>query len=409
MQTLQTILRALRHRPFFWLWSGQSISRIGDYLYELALSWWVLEKTGSPEAMSLVLVLAFAPMLLFLLIGGVAVDRFPRVPIMLLSDILRGVLVTFVAVLAFAGSLEVWHVYIASLTFGLVDAFFQPAYAATVPDVTPTADLPSANALTNMSVQIARVVGPVAGAALVTAGGTPLAFAFNAASFFLSMLCLLPLLTLQLPKHSEPGATQPSLLHDLREGFATVLQSPFIWITILIAALTNVTLVGPYSIAIPYLVKDRFDGDVNVLGWLYAMFPIGYILGGLWVARQSRLRWRGWTTYVSILLAGLGMCVLGWQVPLWVLMAAALMNGAALQVDTLIWTTTLQEMVPADRLGRVSSIDSLGSFALLPIGLAATGWATARLGAAWVCLLGGALTMGAAVLGLAHPKVRELD
>ena len=85
-----TAFRALAHRPFVLLWAGQTISRVGDHLYEVALAWWVLERIGSALAMSTVLALAYAPMLLFLLIGGVAVDRLPRARLMLAADTVRG-------------------------------------------------------------------------------------------------------------------------------------------------------------------------------------------------------------------------------------------------------------------------------------------------------------------------------
>src|SRR5215216_6072299 len=94
------VLRSLRHRPFALLWSGQTISRLGDSLYRIALAWWVLEKTGSATAMGTVLICSFAPMLLFLLLGGVAVDRFPRVRVMLASDLLRGLVALTMALLA---------------------------------------------------------------------------------------------------------------------------------------------------------------------------------------------------------------------------------------------------------------------------------------------------------------------
>ena len=84
------LFSALKHRGFALLWSGQAISHLGDSLYRVALAWWVLEKTGSAAAMGTVLVFSMAPMLIFLLLGGVAVDRFPRIRLMLGSDLLRG-------------------------------------------------------------------------------------------------------------------------------------------------------------------------------------------------------------------------------------------------------------------------------------------------------------------------------
>jgi hypothetical protein len=119
-----TLFRALRLRPFALLWTGQSLSRLGDFVYEIALAWWVLQKTGSAQTMSLVLIFAITPSVLFSLVGGVAVDRVSRLGLMLASEITRGMAALAVAGLAFAGRLEVWHVFVASLIFGFVDALF---------------------------------------------------------------------------------------------------------------------------------------------------------------------------------------------------------------------------------------------------------------------------------------------
>ena len=85
------------------------------------------------------------------------------------------------------------------------------------------------------------------------------------------------------------------------------------------------------------------------------------------------------------------------------------MIGASLNVFNLIWYNTLQEMVPNDLLGRVSSIDYLGSFVLLPIGYGLAGWATDLFGAAEVLFIGGVLTTLLALIGLAQPAIRKLN
>jgi len=125
-----TLFKSLTVRSFALLWSGQQLSALGDSIYRVALAWWVLEKTGSATAMSTIFIFASAPMLVFLLIGGVTVDRYPRARVMLLSDVLRGLLIGIVAVLAFTHRLEVWHIYLVSLLFGIAGAFFGPAYRA---------------------------------------------------------------------------------------------------------------------------------------------------------------------------------------------------------------------------------------------------------------------------------------
>jgi MFS family permease len=402
------LFRALRHRRFALLWIGQTLSRLGDFTYEIALAWWVLAKTGSAATMSLVLIFAITPSVVFALIGGVAGDRFSRVGLMLASDGARGLVVAVVAVLAFADRLEVWHVFVASLVFGLVDAFFQPAYAGLVPQLVPADDLPSANSLTSLSVNLGRIGGPALGALIVAAYGSPAAFALNGASFFLSAAFLVPLAFALIPRPARAEAGS-HWLDDLRQGLATVRASPVLWISIALFALTNITLAGPYSVAMPFLVSDNLHAGVNTLGLLYAVFPIGYVLGGIWQGHQPRLRRRGRWMYAATAVAAVLLGLFGFLLPVPVLLGAALVNGFALEVAHLAWVNVLQEKVPNEQMGRVSSIDNMGSFGLLPVGFALAGWATEAFGAPLVFIVGGAFTALLSLAALAHPAIRQLD
>ncbi|MBI5034316.1 MAG: MFS transporter [Chloroflexi bacterium] len=400
-----SLFRSLTHRSFAFLWSGQTISRLGDSLYRIALAWWVLEKTGSAAIMGTVLIFSFLPMLVFLLIGGVAVDRLPRGRVMLASDLLRGTLVASIAVLAFTQALDIWHVYIASMVFGFVDAFFQPAYTAIVPEIVPSEMLPSANSLTNLSGKITGIVGPALGASIVALGGTPIAFALDAASFFISAICLVPIIGLIV----RPAEKSASVIGDLRDGLSTVLGTPWLWLTIAIFALANITMDGPIAVSLPFLVKDSLNADVSALGWLYSMSSLGAIVGAIWLGRFPRIRRRGILTYGAGIVSALMVVVAGLPISLSGVLIVMFIEGACVATFGLIWTNTLQEMVPRERLGRVSSIDMLGSYVLLPIGYGMTGWVTDLIGAPLVFIFGGAIGAMMIALGLLHPAIRGLD
>jgi DHA3 family tetracycline resistance protein-like MFS transporter len=101
--------------------------------------------------------------------------------------------------------------------------------------------------------------------------------------------------------------------------------------------------------------------------------------------------------------------MIGLQVGLAGLLIAGFVIGASITLFGLIWVNTLQELVPPELLGRVSSVDQLGSFALLPLGFALTGWATDLVGPSTVFLVGGLLTSAIIGLGLLHPAIRRLD
>ena len=417
------VLRSLKHRPFALLWTGQTASRLGDSLYRIALAWWVLEKTGSAVAMGTVLIFSQIPLLLFLLIGGVVVDRLPRIRIMFASDILSGLVITFVAVFSWLDLLQIWHIYIASMTFGFVEAFFFPAYQAVIPQITPPELLTSANSLNGLSQRVTGIVGPALGAALVAAGGTSVTFGLDALSFFLSALCVLPLLRLNLdqPRNEAEiteveGSTKRSAretlkrgFNDLVDGFRLVIRIPWIWITILLFGLINIMEAGPRAVALPFLIRNDLGADVELLGLLGSAASLGFVLGMLWLGQYVRLHRRGLLAYLSILVTGVVLLPFAFKLPVPVLVVSMFIGGMATSVFALIWTHTLQEMVPGEMLGRVYSIDALGSFVLLPIGFALAGWATELLGAPPVFLIGGIGIIVLVLLGLSHPSIRNLD
>jgi Transmembrane secretion effector len=402
-----SLITALAHRPFLLLWSGQTLSRLGDSLYQIALAWWVLEQTGSAAAMGAVLVCGFAPTVLFVLAGGVVVDRVPRVYLMLGADLFRGVLAAAIAALASAQRLELWHIYLASVLFGLVNAFFLPAYTALIPDVTPKSLLPSANALTNLSAEITGVVGPALGARLIDQRGAALAFALDSGSFLFAAVCLLPLLGLSVS--SAVRQVHTSIARDLGAGFQTVAASPWLWMTIGILALLNLTGRSPMQVALPFLVRNSLRANVDSLGALYSTFSLGSIVGAAWIGRRSQMRWRGQLLYRALTVVGLMTLALGLPIGIYGTMTAIFMLGMALAIGNLAWAQLVQEYVPAHVFGRVASITLLASTSLLPIGFALTGWAVDRAGPALVFVVGGALTAGLAVVGLHSPAIRNLE
>lgn len=406
-----SLARSLHHQAFAWLLGGQTLSRVGDHLYEVALAWWVLQETGSAVAMGSVLVLSFAPTILFGLLGGVVVDRYPRVWVLLLCDVLRGVLVAAMALMAFQDTLQLWHIYAAALLYGVVDSFFQPAFTALVPDLVPPADLPSANSLSSMSLQFGRIVGPALAGVILALGDFALGFTLNALSFFVAAVCLIPLRGVKSTLTQVDGeqASSASIFQDIREGIRFVVTIPFLWISFLVFPVVTVALSGPYGVSLPFLVEDKLAGDVNLLGLLYALFAAGFVLGGLWLGRQAIIRRRGILMYTSGVVAGLGMLLLGLPLPLVGLAFGALLTGVGLEIAGLVWMNILQEVVPGDKLGRVASIDMISSLALLPVGFAAAGWLTDTLGPEPVFILGGVVTMAATLLALAHPAIRRLD
>ncbi len=267
--------------------------------------------------------------------------------------------------------------------------------------------LPGANSLSSISDQGAQFVGPAVGALMIALGGTSLAFALDGVSFVFSAVCVVALPSVA----SLPDATEKEVgvIQDIREGISTVLNSPWLWVTLVIASVSTIFLVGPSEAALPLLVKDRFANQVGLYALFITLSALGSICAAFWLGHFKRLRWRGPLTYGAWLLASVMLLAVGLPIGVVGVSLAFFIQGAALTALGLAWMNTLQEFVPSDLLGRVFSIDLLVSTGLLPIGYGLSGIAADRLGVSLVFVLGGAIAALVIGLGLLHPAIRAVD
>ncbi len=409
----QGFLRSLRHRAFLALWLGQTASRVGDALHRFALAWWVLETTGSGVAMGTVVLCQTLPMLPFLLIGGAYVDRFDRVRVMLVSDVSRLILTGIITLLLTTGQLEVWHLYIIGALFAVVDGFFQPAYSAIVPVIVPVDDLPSANALTTVSGRLANVIGASLGAVIVAVSGASAAFAVDTSTFVISALCLLPVLRRPVPTQpSEPPAEdkpKPSMFADMREGFAVVGSQTWLWLSIVTLAIIYAADYAAFTVALPYLILEVIDAEGAGLGAVQALASAGAIFGALWIGRRSRMRRRGVWLFSSALIWGACWMVVAFPIGIYGIGILIFLQGTMLSVVGLVWTNILQENIPADKLGRVWSIDWFCSMLLLPVGAAVVGWVIEHYETPVVFAAVAIIAVSGATIALLQPSVRSLQ
>ncbi len=414
------VLRALRSRPFALLWIGQTISALGDGAFTLALAWAVVVRTGSATALGSVLVARSVPMLIFLLIGGVAADRVPRRMVMLASDGGRAVAVLLIALLSWLGALQFWHLLVLSVVFGVADGFFMPAYQSIAPELVAVDTLPSANSLTGLSRQLSVLLGPLVGAALVATTGVQAAFAFDGLTFVASALCLL---TMRLPpstrsvRPAEDGTPVRRGAHgmvgDVRDGLRYIRASSWLWVTIVLAAVFNMSASGAQAVVLPTLIRTVYHANVGLFGALATVGGIGAISTTVAVGQMRQLHHRGVLAYAGLGLASSALIAYGLPLPrAWLpfmALGASVVSGAGAALFGVIWQTVLQELVPADKLGRVSSVDLLGSFALLPLGYALAGVLADHIGPAWVFIAAGSANLAFTVIGLGVRGIRTLE
>jgi len=417
------VLRSLQNRSFALLWLGQTCSSLGDGAFTIALAWEVLLLTGSAIALGVVVMAEMIPRLLFLLLGGVAADRLPRQRILLFSDGGRGAVVLLIAGLGWLHVLQLWHLIALSLTFGLAAGFFYPAYRSLTPHLVDREQLASANALIAFSRDVSTLLGPALGAGLVALMGPMGAFAFDGLSFVFSAGCLLAMRQATVGKADEQaGETSQGkapaphplkmVVNDLRDGWRFVLSSPWFWIGLPLATLGNIFFSGPLEVTLPKLVRVVYHANVWLFGVLGVALAFGSILASVTVGQMRQVPKRGMVMYVAVALASCAEFIIGLPFPQGYATALTILAtgliGFGLGTFGILWVTLMQELVPGEMLGRVSSIDQLGAWSLLPLGYVLTGLATDQFGPSLVFLIAGLFNILLAIIALAVPAIRRV-
>jgi MFS family permease len=403
------LLRPLRGRDFRLLWTGMSLSLMGDGVLLVALAWQAYQLVNRPGAMAAVGVALTVPQVVLVLLGGVISDRFERRRVMLAADLVRGTALAALAALSLTGVLALWHMVAFATVYGAASAFFVPAFDALVPGIVPEDELVEANALDQFVRPAALwLLGPALGGVLVGSVGAGWAFAVDAGTFAVSALCLARMSS-AVRDRGDGTMTVRGAVQELRDGFGYVRRQPWLWVTFLAATLTYLLFLGPVEVLLPYLVRNELGGDAHDLGIVLAAGGAA-ALGAALLIGQTGLPARVMTfTYVAWALATLGVAGYGIAQSRWQAMLVAGCISAFEALGAVAWTTTKQRLVPAALLGRVSGFDWFISIALVPVSYALSAPAAAAWGVRGTLVGAGVLGAVTTLAFLFLPGVRVHD
>jgi len=195
---LRIPLGALQEREFRLFFTRQSVSLLGDAVTLFALVWAVLDLTGSARDLGFVIAAKTAPLVIFLLVGGVFADRLPRRGVMVTADITRIGIQAATAALLLSHTARVWELIVLQALAGAATAFFNPASTGLTPMTVSAERLQEANALRGKSMAATQLAGPALAGILIVTVGPGYALALDAASFAVGAFCLA---RLHLPVH----------------------------------------------------------------------------------------------------------------------------------------------------------------------------------------------------------------
>jgi MFS family permease len=396
------VLEALAQRDFRLLFSGQTVSQIGDAAFLVALGWRAFTLTHSASSLGIVLMVDALALLTTLLVGGVLADRYSRRRLLIGSDLARAAIVGALAAVDASGNLGFGTLIVFVAFHGLGSGLFQPAFGGIVPLLVETTQLGSANALIGISRQAAFVVGPAIAGGIYGTAGSATIFAADAASFVVSAA----LLSRARTRAFEP-APSLGIRRELLAGVRYVAGVTWLWWTIVTFSLVLMVGYAAVQVLLPKLVEEKWAGGVGSYGLLFTLQGVGMLFGSVVLGQLSPTRGRMRLIYSLFVINT--MSTVAFALSPWFSLAASLtvVRGFCIGFGITLWDTMVMQLVPGHMLSRVISMDWFGSIGLLPAGLGL--WAALSGLAAPSTLVAASAAVCSLLFlaGLANPRVRS--
>jgi MFS family permease len=399
-----------QHPEFFKLWTGQTISSFGSAITTLALPLTaVVMLKATPAQMGILGAAGFLPHLLLGLVAGVWVDRLPRRPILILTDLGQALLLGSIPLLALLGALRMEVLYVVAFLTGVLALFFDVAATSYVPSLVGRADLLKANSASALSHSVSSMAGPALAGQLVQLLTAPVTIALDALSFVLSALFTSRIRAAE--PAPPPRQERRGMRMELGEGLRLMVGDRILRTMIGTASLGSLGGAIQDAILVLYLVR-ALGLTPTLLGVVFAAQGTAAILGTLFIGPLRTRLGPGpslivgtatWTLAMLLLPLVSGPLVVA--VPL--LLAAQVLKGIGALVVRVNQLTVRQELVPDHLLGRVNASRRVVVFGIIPLGSLLGGLLGQTVGLR-VTLVIGALVMVLSLLWLVGSPVRTL-
>jgi MFS family permease len=391
---LKTALRAFRYRNYRLYFGGQGISLTGSWMQQVAMGWLVYRLTGSAFYLGVVAFFAQVPVLFMSPLSGVMADRWDRLRIMLIAQVLAMVQAFVLAGLMFTGAIAPWMLLPLAFFLGVANALDAPArHSMVVQVVERKEDLGNAIALNSAMFNGARLVGPPVAGILVGLFGEGVCFLFNGLSYLAVIFALLAMRFAPRQRNRK----SIGFWLELREGFAYTFGMRSI--RLVIALIAWVGLVGAsYMTLMPVFVRKILNGGPHDLGFLLGAVGCGALLGALALASRRTAKGIEKILVGGSALFGLGLLAVSQVRTFWLAMPLMLFIGLGMMVQMASANTFIQHQVSDDKRARVMSIYTMAFMGSTPIGSFLVGTLASAIGVQWTVALGGALTLAGAIV-----------
>ena len=389
---------ALRVRNYRLFASGQVVSNIGTWMQRIAQDWLVLELSGyDPVALGIAASLQFLPTLFLTLWAGVLADRVDKRRLLILVQTGMALCALVLGLMDVTGVVQLWHVYLLCLVFGLFTAFDPPVRQSFVGEMVGKEHLANAVALNSSTFNLARIIGPAIAGVMIIWTGTGWVFLVNA----LSTVAVIYGLSRMNPAELHRNPVAADRRGQLMAGLRYVRGRPDIMVVLVLVFCVS-TFAFTFFTTLAIAAANVFHREADGYGLLSTLLAVGSFSGALLAVRRSTRRKPGLTLLIGAGFAfGVLEAVVG-LMPSYLAFGLALIPcGLAMMTFMNTANSTIQLSTAPEMRGRVMALYMLVFIGGNPIGAPMTGWMAAEFGGRSPFIIGGVIAaLSAAVCGI---------
>jgi MFS family permease len=392
----------LNHKSFLLFLLSRSFSRFSSQIAAVAIGWQVYDLTGSAFDLGMVGLVQFLPTLLLVFVAGHAADRYERKRVVQVCQLAEALTALFLAWGAYAGSLTVAQIFIATAVLGTAGAFESPTIAALLPLIAREGSLQRATAISSGAAQLATITGPAL-------GGLAYAIAPNVPYGVMALFWLLgAVLTGAIRPAKSAAVRDAATPADLFAGVRFVRSNPAILGTISLDLFA--VLLGGATALLPIYARDILQAGPLGLGILRAAPAVGALLMTAMLARHTINRRVGLRMFQAVIVFGVATMVFAISHWMWLSVRALAILGAADTISVVIRFSLVQLSTPDEMRGRVGAVNFLFINASNQLGQFESGVTAALFGAMPAAALGGLGTIAIALLWMKlFPALRDVE
>lgn len=344
------------------------VSGLSFSIYLLTETWYVINELNQQPWLGVVLIATTLPRVLFMSIGGVYADKWNRTNIMFYSLLIRGVLLTSMAIVFYFGLLDVYSLLIFATIFGLLDAFFVPANQSLLPQIVSKEQLMRGNSILQSTNQTVLIIGPIIGGLLIET--VSYQYIFPIVAFFLITSSVI-VKFIKYEDESNQNQKQSSY-RDFLEGLHYVKTSKLIFTLMCVSMVLNFFIAGPGSLALPLIANDVLSGTALHLSALETSIALGMIGGAFLIGILNPRRKRGFIVLGQLFFLGIAMVLLSLVTTLWQGIIVFALIGLGITAGDIPIKTMIQEKTDPQKIGRVMGLMSTASSGLIPLSFGVT-------------------------------------